>query len=949
MATVDRHQLLYSANLNDFKAKQLIKGKSIFDRYKIARSTIDKYIDEKYLNFLAYPVKEGDIIEFHGIKVRNDFPLMFADLQGDDVTKYQKIKKETLQHYKRKIIELRNAGKTSEATFLEKTIKFADERFIFCYDEKVVIVAWGMQIREDRWKPIIIPTVNIPVTIANDEDITIDEEPPILIMPEVEDSFTVRFNAGESGNIEGQNEFQIINGDFVRENDIPKVSPNDGCEFAGWDENPLSYHITSDKIFTAKYNKNTIAPIIKTPWWKRFWFWISSGRLKWLLRALLFLLLFFLLMFLLKNCEGCNRNTGGNYAIPTDNDSTAISGPNVGSGGGIYDPNNPYTPIPTPPGYEDVLPPQQGIIPPIDDDDEIIPGNPTIIANRLNILMDNEDKSVMDFAKAFKAKYPDDKYKVIYYDDFVKRIQIEIPKEEREKLKQEIPNIFAQDYELFIFDEALFEGAYNPNDPAFSDSDKSWYLQAINAPEAWNITRGSEKIIVAIVDNGFSLNHPELSSKVVQPYNVWLHSKKIFAQKVDHGTHVAGTAIAIADNNKGICGIAPNCKFMPVQVANDKGKMTTTSVLDGILYAIYQGADVINVSLGGMFAGLDEYGKEVQLDLINNHFKEEERLWRQVMKIAASHNSTIVLAAGNDNVLAGIDAMQRPELFITVSAVDKNNRAYSKADFSNYGSFSDISAPGVGIYSSVGEGGYKKMNGTSMAAPIITGAVALMKSLNDSITNKQIICILQNTGLETQGNIGKLLQLDKALLKVKHNEVVDCKPTPSTGDVQVLLRWNNYNDLDLIVIDPHNDTIWHKKREVASGGKLEIDMNVKYPDSKTPIENIYWQDGGAPEGTYNVFLVYFKQHENFTDNPYEITVKHGDKTDEFTGTINKEKKTIHICTFTLGNASSIMIPPNANNPNMPPANNKRKKLEKERDKLQQNLDRINNELRKIKK
>jgi hypothetical protein len=350
-----------------------------------------------------------------------------------------------------------------------------------------------------------------------------------------------------------------------------------------------------------------------------------------------------------------------------------------------------------------------------------------------------------------------------------------------------------------------------------------------------------------------------------------------------------------------------------------------------------------------MLAGLDAFPQSVQKDLINNHFKEEERLWREIMRIAARHSSTIIVAAGNDNVLAGIDALHRPELFITVSAVDNNNQNFNKADFSNYGQFSTISAPGVGIYSSVGENDYQIMDGTSMAAPIVAGAVALMKSLNDSITSKQIICILQNTGLETQGDIGKLLQLDKALEKVKSGVAVDCAPSPSTGDVQVLLSWNNYNDLDLIVTDPHNESVWFKNRRVSSGGQLEIDMNVEYPDSKTPIENIYWQQEGAPIGTYNVYLLYFRQHENIAASPYKITVKQGDKTDEYTGTINNEKDINHICSFFLGNASSVQNPPNsnANSPNTLPSHNRRSQLEQERDRLQQELERVNNELSRI--
>jgi subtilisin family serine protease len=891
MAKVINHEPLFNTDLKYFKAVQIIDGKTLFDRYKSLENIINSdVIDTKYKDFISYPVKEGNKITFHG-KISKENPQILSDLQGEDAEKYQNIKIETLSYYSSKIDELKNSGKTTEAEFLTDAVKYVDDRFVYCYDDKVVLGAWGMTLRENVREDISEIRKNLLAKKKKPQP-----EPPI---EEIQAEPVVIENITEKPPIK------------------PLVIPT--------------------------------PPPQKCPWWKRFWLWLTAlfadkGCLKWLLRALLFLLLLLLLLWLLRDCHGCSHRIGGGAALG-DNDSTWLrEEPARGHDSGIYDPYNPYDPKPTPPGYEDMLPPQQGVLLPIEDNPEIIPGNPSIISNRLNILMENEDKSIMDLAKDFKAKYPDEKYKIVYYDDVVKRMQIKIPKEEREQLKQEIPSVFAPEYELFVFDEALFEGTYIPNDPAFSDPNKAWYLEAINAPQAWDITRGSEKVTVAIVDNGFNLSHPELKSKVVQPYNVWLHSQEIFPQEVDHGTHVAGTALAVADNGKGICGIAPACKFMPIQVADKRGMMTTTSVLDGILYALYQGADVVNVSLGNLFTSLSQFPESVQQDLIRNHFKEEERLWREIMRIAALHNSTIVVAAGNDNVLAGIDALQRPELFITVSAVDKNNRNFNKADFSNYGQFSTISAPGVGIYSSVGKNDYKIMNGTSMAATVVTGAVALIKSINDTITTKQIICILQNTGLETQGNIGKLLQLDKALQKVKSGEAVDCTPSPSTGDVQVLLNWNNYNDLDLIVTDPYNESVWFKNRRVSSGGQLEIDMNVEYPDSKQPLENIYWKQGDAPSGTYNVYLLYFKQHENIAENPYKITVKHGDKTDEYTGTINNEKEAIHICTFTL--ASGVQNPPNAN-PGAPPSDNRRSQLEQERSRLQQELDRVNNELRKI--
>lgn len=955
MATVDKHELLFSTDLKYFKALQLIGGKSIYDRFKIANaSIIEKHIDEKYRYFLAYPVKQGDKIEFHGVKSRIDEPQILAEIEGDVAAKYQNLIKETLSHYQSRIDELKNIGKTKEAEFLTDAIKSVDDRFVFCYDGKVILGAWGMQIRENVREDITVIRKKSPRKSKN-----LKEEPemqPVLGTPIP--TFNVYFNAGDNGFLSGNDDFITKDeNSYLNDHEIPQVTPKDGYEFIGWSETPNDCQITEDKEFIAQYRQVTAPPIVEPtvsfPWWKRFWLWLTAlfagkGCLTWLLRALLFLLLLLLLLWLLRECQSTHVGVGGGAL--GDNDSTWLQeDPNRGHDGGIYDPYNPYEPKPTPPSNEDILPPKQGVLPPVEGDPEIIPGNPSVIANRLNILMENEDKSILDLAKDFKVKYPDDKYKVVYYDDVVKRMQIDIPKEERDKLKEEIPSVFAPEYELFVFDEALFEGTYTPNDPAISDPSKSWYLKAINAMQGWDITRGSEKITVAIVDNGFTLSHPELKSKVVQPYNVWLHSQEIFPQDVDHGTHVAGTALAIADNDKGISGIAPACKFMPIQVADKRGMMTTTSVLDGIIYALYQGADVINVSLGSSYQGLENMPERTQKDLINNHFKEEERLWREIMRIAARHNSTIVVAAGNNNMLAGIDALQRPELFITVSAVDKNNSNLNKASFSNYGEYSTISAPGVGIYSCVGKKDYQIMDGTSMAAPVVAGAVALMKSLNDTITTKRIICVLKGTGLVTQGEIGSLIQLDKALESVQSGEETDCRPAPSTGDVQILLSWDNYNDLDLICTDPDRNTISYKNRRVLNGGQLEIDMNVEYPDSNTPIENIYWPSGGAPNGTYNVYIQYFRQHRNTDGNPYKITVKYGENTEEYSGTINNEKETIHICTFTLGNAGSVSNPPNASpdNPNTPPTNDRRTQLEQERDRLQRELDRINEELRRI--
>jgi len=948
MPKVKRKKQLCSCERKYFKSIQGIGNHTLFDRYSDIENVVNKKIDEKFRCFLAQPVVESDTITWFS-KLYNETPQRFSELHGEERVKYEQIKNDTIVHYQSTINTLKNEGKNSEAESLENAIKFINDDFLYCYDNSIVLGIWGMQLKENVREPLGIAMKNLFLKKKKSQQetslpIDLPHSNPEKPKDTLTDPFSVQFNAGEGGSLNGNSELSKQTGEIVAENEVPKVETKEGYKFTGWDKNPNDFNVTNDTEFVAQYEPivSSIAPL---PWYKRFWNWLrkllfDKGCLKWLLWLLLLLLFLLLIGWLFRSCD--RGSSSAPIPSPIEDKPWISDDPRVDDGG-IYDPGDPYTPVPTPPDYDDILPPNQGVLPPLDDP-EIIrdPGMPTIIGNRLNILMENEEKSIMDLAKSFKEKYPEDKYKVVYYDDVVKRLQIEMPTEERSKLKQEIPEKFASEYDLFVFDESLFESNYNPNDPAYSDSEKSWYLKAIKAPQAWDITRGSPELTVAIVDNGFNLSHPELKNKVVMPYNVWQHSEDVFPQQIDHGTHVAGTALAIADNRKGLCGIAPECAFMPVQVANKQGLMTITSVLDGILYALYQGADVINISLGMEFAGT--LPDNVQRDLQDNHFKEEERLWNEVMKISNKHNAIIVVAAGNENMLAGINPLSRPKSFIIVSAVDKSNREFHKVGFSNYGDYSTVSAPGVGIYSTVGSNGFQIMDGTSMAAPIVSGTVALMKSLNKELTSEQIICVLQGTGIAVEGKIGNFIQLDKALQKVKTGEFTDCDnqpETPSTGDVQVLLNWDNYNDLDLICTDPDNNKVWFKNKTVPSGGKLEIDMNANYPDSKTPKENIYWPAGRAPNGKYSIFLLYYKKHIDIDETPYKITVIYGDSTQEYMGKIKAEDKSIAICTFTLGSAE------NQNNQNPPSSDRRRDDLLREREDLQRQIDEIDSELQNI--
>lgn len=427
------------------------------------------------------------------------------------------------------------------------------------------------------------------------------------------------------------------------------------------------------------------------------------------------------------------------------------------------------------------LPDQPGRVVPVDstkitvDPDTIR----TIVGDRLNVALRGKNKDLEAFAKKFKEVYPGNEYSIIYYDTITYRLQLEIPAAEREKIKAEIKGKMPE-FELLVWYEGIFRNNHIPSDPGFNEMEKSWYHKEVKAPEAWDVTEGDSSLIVAIVDDGFDLTHPELASKVVSPWNVPAYSSNVSSNngRQFHGSHVAGIALGIADNGKGSSGIAPKCRFLPIQVGDHRGTMTATAIIDGVLYAIDHGASVINMSLGAeMPRSITSLPPARQQEIIQRLYKDEEEFWTDLFKSAAEKNVVVVLAAGNQNILTGLDAMQRSPYTINVSAVDPSEQ---KASFSNYGSNSTISAPGVHIFSSVPNNRFEYLDGTSMAAPIVTGGVALIKSVNPALTFNEIVNLIQSTGLPVNSNqyIGNIIQLDKAVgvAQKNHDQLpkVDC-------------------------------------------------------------------------------------------------------------------------------------------------------------------------------
>lgn len=237
----------------------------------------------------------------------------------------------------------------------------------------------------------------------------------------------------------------------------------------------------------------------------------------------------------------------------------------------------------------------------------------------------------------------------------------------------------------------------------------------------------ASKVIVAVLDTGLDIDHPAFEGRIVKPYNAVTGGTDVKDRK-GHGTHVAGIVAGAWDIKKGAGGVAPNAPIMPVKVFGDNGKAEPADVAKGIRYAVDNGAKIINMSLGGDEASLKKQG-----------------LWEQMPELeeaiayAQSKGVLVIAASGND----GADDISNryPASYPGVLTVGAVNTNHKRARFSNGGDELELTAPGVNILSaSPGRGApYKTHQGTSMAAPYVAGAAALVMAQHPDWTAEEVM------------------------------------------------------------------------------------------------------------------------------------------------------------------------------------------------------------------
>lgn len=479
--------------------------------------------------------------------------------------------------------------------------------------------------------------------------------------------------------------------------------------------------------------------------------------------------------------------------------------------------------------YRGVLPEEADVLPPIDTTNIVIdeddPLRQTIVSNRLNVYL-TAQTDIKAFSLAFKEQYPNPDIKIVYYTAAANRLMIECPSDLRLGIKEALQ---ASKNVEFIMDETVFsnqKAAPSFNDPGFADEAKIWHMEAIQLFEAWKITQGDPNVTIAIIDDGFDIKHSEFQGQLIHQWNIPVNSNFPNGGVVNmfHGTHVAAITGAKADNNVGISGIAPGCKIMPVQVGNPFGIMTTSAIVDGLFYAYHHGADVINLSLGSSFTeNLSQLPLEEQERLATTLYSEQADFWTQLFKLFHEKGIVVVQASGNSNILTSIDPMQRNPYTIKVTATNTSNQ---KASFSNFGDVCQLSAPGTAIFSAVPNNRYNTLDGTSMAAPIVSGAVALLKSKYPGITPDDCLKKLYNTGIEVAVNMGRLIQLADALDYINTDNPCDEEIDRLREEVERLKEELNDKRQGLIIPEQPSDFsfmegIWKSTTDLFSSVEEE--------------------------------------------------------------------------------------------------------------------------------
>lgn len=333
-------------------------------------------------------------------------------------------------------------------------------------------------------------------------------------------------------------------------------------------------------------------------------------------------------------------------------------------------------------------------------------------------------------------------------------------------------------------------------DPASNDPElpKQQYLAQIRAKEAWTKVHDQTGLTIALIDTGVDLDHPDLKGNLVPGTNL-VDPGKPPEDDNGHGTSVAGVIAGEGNNKLGIAGILWRAKIMPVKALDENGYGDEERLGEAITYAVDHGARVLVLSVG-----LYRYSPYL----------------KDIAAYAESKGALLVAASGNDGELLGAKAeVKYPAAFPTVMAVAGSNASGNPEPRSNAGSEIDLAAPWT-VYTTALGGGYHQEQGTSMAAPQVAAAAALVWAVHPEFKPYQVRALLRQTAKDI-GNPGVdhasgygLLQIDKAVtasLDLDRYEPNDSQAQAKRLplDTQIAAQLASGKDADWFVVDAPYD------------------------------------------------------------------------------------------------------------------------------------------------
>ena len=311
--------------------------------------------------------------------------------------------------------------------------------------------------------------------------------------------------------------------------------------------------------------------------------------------------------------------------------------------------------------------------------------------------------------------------------------------------------------------DVLRHVAEQPND---AERGTQWNLDAVGAAAAWDVTRGSSSVSVAVLDSGFDSAHSDLAGKLRGGYDASLDAPLAPGNTDDatgHGTATAGVVAAATGNGIGLSSIGYDTTVMPIKVADAQGRLPTSLVIRGLHHAADRGASVINISLGGC-----------------QPLQEEA----DAVRYAQDRGALVVAAAGN-SALEG-NPVNYPAAYDGVLGVGATGFDGRRARYSNTGAYVDLVAPG-GSADGVSShdvpvlqagGGTRRVAGTSFASPMVAGAAALLLALDPTMTSARLAEALRRTARDL-GQAGVDPEYGAGLLDV-HAAVLAARPAAAS-------------------------------------------------------------------------------------------------------------------------------------------------------------------------